>query len=242
VTRVGGPSPGWREMSDDAPVEVTGRRVAVLLACVGVGLGSGCTADRPEDAAQGSPTSPSASAVRPSPTPTPVPPLEAAWLPAPWVLESTTRSSPISAAAPEYLLCGWRVPPSRVVSGDRTALSDQVLRHPGGLSARLLRYETDVPGGLVNLFKLAYSSCLDSAQARSVAGPRNVWVHEGRAGGSDFGVGGVIGDADPSGSRGGAPFGDAQVLHVVEVSSSDTSRRMTHVDAADVLDAWADTS
>lgn len=160
----------------------------------------------------------------PSPSAPQVPEADPAWLPPPWTLQSTTRAAPVGATKPEYLFCGWRVPPSRVLHGDRTAVTEQVLVHPAGLRARLIRYETDVPGGVWNLFKLSYDSCLVPGNAKGVGGPRNLWVYRGVAGGSDLGS-----------TRGIDP----QVMHVGEISSKLAERRPTRDDVAAALDAWA---
>jgi hypothetical protein len=116
------------------------------------------------------------------------------------------------------------------VDGDRSAVTEQVLVNPAGQRARLLRYETDRPGGVVNLFKLAYDSCRVPGNAASIEGPRNLWVYRGVAGGSDMGF-----------APGGYPEPPqySQALRVVEISSTSTNRAPTRDDAAAALDAWA---
>lgn len=196
---------------------------AAVLGAVVVSTRAGT--DEPEDRSSPS-TTPSAMGAGTSPAR--VPEADAAWLPLPWALESTTRSAPVGAARPEYLFCGWRVPPSRVISGQRTAVSEQVLTHPTGLRARMIKYETDAPGGVANLFKHAYASCVGPGGAQSVAGPRNLWVYRG-----------VVGGAEPGPRRGRAPASlDAQALHVVEISSDSAGRSPTRADVEAALEAW----
>lgn len=204
-------------------------RVAVALGCLTAGLCASCTAESVGSRATGATHGSPLATASPSPSAAQVPEAEPAWLPPPWTLQSTTRSAPISAAQPEYLFCDWRVPPSRVVNGDRTVVSEQVLVHAGGLRARLIQYETNTPGGVSNLFKLAYDSCLVPGKAESVEGPRNLWVYRGVAGGSDLGL-----------TPGGVPVPHqyAQAMHVVEISSESARRPPTRDDVEAALDAW----
>ena len=153
---------------------------------------------------------------------------ERPWLPPPWMRQSATGPAPVDASQPEYLFCDWPVPPSQVINGDRTAVSEQVFVHPTGLRARLIRFETDTPGGVSNLLKLSYSSCVGPGQAEGHPGPRNLWVYRGVAGGADLGS-----------TRGRVPQAVAQVMHVVEISSESAERPAARDDAAAVLDEWA---
>ena len=220
---------------DPAQVRATGERrdrrwllVPAALAAASVVAAVVVLAEpprRPVDVLEQATPSPS---VGPSATP---PAAVRAWLPPPWTLESSRQSALAEAALSEFAFCGRPVSARTDVRGDRTVVSEQVLVHPSGLRARLTRYETEAPGEAMNLFKLSYASCLVPGRAEGVGGPRNLWLHRGVAGGSDFGA------APPP--MDGSASSQATVLHVVEISGSE-QRPASRGDAAAALDAWAD--
>lgn len=152
--------------------------------------------------------SPSASAPAASASPSVLP---RAWLPAPWTLVSADTST-LSPGKP----LGFRFCGRTVTYWEPVAVAEQVLTHPSGQRAHLLRL-TPRSGDPFQLFKLTYADCLVPGRAEGVGGPRNLWSY-----------GTVAGASEPV----------AASLRIAELTGPPGGPPATREQAAAALDGW----
>lgn len=152
--------------------------------------------------------SPSASAPATTAAPSPLP---RAWLPAPWTLVSADESTWMPGTPSRFRFCG-----RAETYWEPVAVAEQVLAHPSGQRAHLVRLTPRTPDP-IQLFKATYADCLVPGRAEGIGGPRNVWSY-----------GAVAGASEPVGAS----------LHIAELAGPAGGPPATRDQATSALDAW----
>lgn len=187
--------------------------VAVAAAALGAGGGG-----EPSRLVAGPTSAPPVASSQASAGPSEVQP----WLAAPWVLEDSTSAVWPPGEPGSYAFCGRRpyVPPEPMRVGE------QLLRHPDGRRARLLKVTSDA--GASQVWKWSYAECRVPGRAESVGGLRNVWSYGIVAAASQ-----LVGPSPIT-----AEAATRSTMHLLELTGSPKSpASRDHVD--ELMDAWA---